>query len=303
MKEEPAEVTRDGITLRGTWTLPEQPKGVVICVHGSGPMDRDQNGKGGKLETFRVMAEALYQAGFACLRYDKRGVGASGGEYEALGQADLVADVQAWIPQATVRGLGPVWLLGHSEGTALAPAAAEGHAVAGLILLCPYITPGREILMQQAAKGEQLVAELRGFKGVVARAAMAIFGRPTQMQARVIAKLETTDAPKVRAGLKKVPTRWLRDFITADVAAIHRANQRPTLVVVAARDAQCPPEDGAKIAALNPKAELVVLEDLSHLLRHTTVDGFDDYLRQLKSENDPRPAEVVVEWLTRQVSA
>ncbi len=302
MKEVPAELTREGVTLHGTWTLPDAPRGLVICVHGSGPMDRNQNGKGGKLETFRVMAEALRGSGFAVLRYDKRGVGASGGDYAQLGQDDLIADLRGWIAQATARGMGPIWLLGHSEGTALATVAAEGHEIAGLMLLCPYVTPGGEILIQQAARADRTVAELPGFQGMLARTLSKILGTPSQMQARLVAKLERTKAPMLRVGLRKVPVRWLRDFVQMDVAAVHARNRLPTLVVVANRDVQCPPADGAKIAAMNPNATLVEIDDLSHLLRHTTTDDFADYMRQMKAPNDPRPVQAVLDWLEGQAA-
>ncbi len=300
MREEPAEVTRAGATLRGTWTLPDAPRGVVICVHGSGPMDRNQNGKGGRLETFRVFAEALGSVGFAVLRYDKRGIAASDGDFARIGQDDLIADVRAWIAQAAARELGPIWLLGHSEGTALVAAAAEGQKIAGLVLLCPYATPGREILMQQATRAEETVANLAGVKGVLARLATRIIGSPTRIQARMIAKLDRTDTNTVRVLLRKVPARWLRDFINMDTEALHQRTRLPTLVVAAMRDLQCPPIDGARIAAMNPHAELVEIDDLSHLLRFTQSDDFADYLRQLKAPNDPRPIKAVVDWLDQQ---
>ncbi|MEL6838907.1 MAG: alpha/beta fold hydrolase [Pseudomonadota bacterium] len=291
-------IESDGVKLSGTRVEPDTPRATVLLVHGSGPLDRNQNSKAAKLETFSHLAAALHDAGFATIRWDKRGIGASGGDYQALRQAQLVADVRAWIGAA--QGSGPIYLLGHSEGTAIATQAAQGQNVAGLVLVCPYITAGREILIRQAERSDQAVDDLTGVSGWLARLATFIFGRPSQIQARMVRKLERTDCAFIRVGLRKVPAHWLRDFIQSDLDAIHRSNQRPTLLVVAEHDAQCPPEDGAKIAALNPKAELVQISGLSHILRATNDDGLADYMRQLKQPNDPRVAAVVIDWLVRQ---
>ncbi|MDX8353315.1 alpha/beta hydrolase [Cognatiyoonia sp. IB215182] len=295
MTETEVRVESLGVTLVGTRLVPDDPKGVVLLVHGSGPLDRDQNSKAAKLQTFAYLAAALAKAGYASIRWDKRGIGASGGDYQALRQSLLVADVRAWIGAA--QGLGPIYLLGHSEGTAIATEAAQGQDVAGLILICPYITPGGEILIRQAARADEAVDQWTGIQGWLARTATRIMGRPSQVQARIVRKLEETDNPHIRVGLRKVPAHWLRDFVEADLDATHRSNRHPTLLIVAEHDAQCPPEDGAAIAALNPHAELIRISGLSHILRATDTDSFADYPRQLKQPNDPRVAETVIGWL------
>lgn len=288
-----------GATLSGTLSTPAQDsKGVIVMIHGSGPLDRDQNTRGASLNTFSDLAARLDEAGYASLRWDKRGVGASGGSYETHGQADLVADVQAWLPQ--VRGLGPIYLLGHSEGTALAPQAAMGQDVSGLILICPYITSGEEILMRQGARSDEWIAAMPGIKGWLTRVLSMVLGRPSVLQRKVITRLKTTTTDTIRIGIKRRPARWLRDFVTADLPAIHRANTRPTLVIGAEFDLQCPPQDAATIAALNPRAEHIEIKALSHLLRETRSADLADYPRQLGEPNDPRVAETILDWLDRQ---
>lgn len=62
-----------GVTLAGTLVLPEaEPvRAAVVYVHGSGKQTRNI-----------ALAERFARAGIAALVYDKRGAGASGGEYE-----------------------------------------------------------------------------------------------------------------------------------------------------------------------------------------------------------------------------
>ena len=63
-------------------------------VHGSGPLDRNENvKKGSHLNLFNTLAHHLAGIGIASLRYDKRGCGESTGDYYAAGHSDLLADV------------------------------------------------------------------------------------------------------------------------------------------------------------------------------------------------------------------
>lgn len=299
MIETEVQVASGDIVLSGALIMPDNPRGIVVFVHGSGPQDRNQNSKFAKLDTFAVLSDVVACAGFASLRWDKRGVGASGGVYATAGQGDLTADVIAMIRFAREQGAGPVICCGHSEGTQLAPQAAQDAAVDGHILICPYITSGREILIQQVSRHDIGLAQLGGWQGTYARLVARILGTPSQQQARFLRRLAASTGDTIRLGFKKIPARWLRDFITADLAAIHGANTAPTLVISAEFDAQCPPEDGAKIAALNPNAEHVGLDGLSHLLRRTDGPEFADYARQLGAAQDPRVGQRIVEWLGR----
>jgi len=284
------------VTLAGTLVIPDAPKAVVIFVHGSGPMDRDENSKGAKLNIFNTLADALADIGVASLRYDKRGVGASGGDFKRMCQADLMADLSACIAWVLAQGLGPVYLCGHSEGTAIAPAVAAQTDVVGLVLLCPYLRPGPDLLRWQAQGAEADVAGLTGVTGFLAKLVTKVFGGPMQLQEKLIARVLRSHSDFIWLAGKRVPARWLRDFLTADVAALHRTNQRPTFVLAAGRDCQCPPSDAATITEMNPQAQLREIADLSHLLRATTAAGLLDYKRQLSGPIDPRVATAVCAW-------
>ncbi len=71
----------DGISLSGTLTLPDNQDGVpaVVLIHGSGPENRDL--EFGEHKLFKDLAEYLSSKGIAVLRYDKRGVGKSKGQF------------------------------------------------------------------------------------------------------------------------------------------------------------------------------------------------------------------------------
>ena len=70
-----------------------KPRPAVVLVGGSGPTDRDETIAG--IPIFGQIANALADAGFYVLRYDKRGVGQSGGRPEAATLDDYAEDLRA----------------------------------------------------------------------------------------------------------------------------------------------------------------------------------------------------------------
>jgi hypothetical protein len=144
-------------TLKGKLAIPDNYSPitpVVVLIHGSGPNDMDESLPGSITATgkpaaiFKDISDSLVKSGFAVFRYNKRGVlGWNAQEqkpivdenvYAANTVDDLVRDaVTATLylrsePRFSKR---PVILLGHSEGTMLAPLAARSLDVNGLVLL------------------------------------------------------------------------------------------------------------------------------------------------------------------------
>ncbi|MEO0345778.1 MAG: alpha/beta hydrolase [Pseudomonadota bacterium] len=149
---EPFTFASDGTTLAGTVSRPDQapPSGAVLLLSGSGPQDRDETIAGH--EPFAVLAAALAERGWLVLRWDDRGVDASGGDYLAANAEQLGRDVLAALTELeTTYGALPMCLAGHSQGALIAAdvAAQWADRVAGVALLAGMATPGREGLLQQ----------------------------------------------------------------------------------------------------------------------------------------------------------
>jgi dienelactone hydrolase len=150
-----------GVTLSGILTLPEGkgPFPAVVLVSGSGPNNRDEGYY--DRHPFLVVADALARRGIAALRYDKRGVGKSSGEFKGAVTRDFEKDALAGI--AYLRGLPEiipqkVGMAGHSEGGLITSmAAAESKDVAFAVLMAgPGIKGDKRFALQvrYAAKGE-----------------------------------------------------------------------------------------------------------------------------------------------------
>ncbi len=145
-----------GAVLSGTLTVPSVRHGRVaafIFVHGSGPENR--NGPFPQNPTFLDLANALSNAGYAVLRYDKRGIGKSTGTPTEHWRP-LSDDVRAAI--AFLRrqpGVDPkrIVLVGHSEGGLIVPLVASANAhIEGIVLMAPPAIPLAQILQEQRSR-------------------------------------------------------------------------------------------------------------------------------------------------------
>lgn len=127
----------EGVELAGELDLPlrKDLAPLVFIIHHSGPVTRDAYG---------YMAELLIEAGFAVFRFDKRGVGKSGGEYGCCEAKDALAAYQAAVTQP---GIDPtrILIVAQSIGTIhLADRFAEFVAIRpplGVVLLSSLLGP------------------------------------------------------------------------------------------------------------------------------------------------------------------
>lgn len=138
-RQEEVRFEHGDVSLAGTLLLPHGagPHPAVVMIHGSGPATRD---------VFLPVADVLARNGVAVLLHDKRGTGASSGNYHRADFDDLAGDAAAgvaWLaghPEIDSRRIG---LHGFSLGCWVAPlAAAKSERVAFVIVeAAPATTP------------------------------------------------------------------------------------------------------------------------------------------------------------------
>jgi len=135
-----------GIKLAGTLTLPEGDGTfpAVVMISGSGAQNRGH-------KPFLVIADHLTRNGIAVLRYDDRGVGGSGGNHSTATSVDFDSDAASAVSFLKERkDIGPIGLIGHSEGGLIAPmVAVESNDVEFIVLLAGPGLRGDEILIMQ----------------------------------------------------------------------------------------------------------------------------------------------------------
>lgn len=145
---------KDGVTLTGKLDLPQGQAPVeklVLFVNGSGPNTYDNRRQSGDLNFnyFDVFAQQFGMRGIGFFRWNTRGVSVSDTPpmYDAVDEAlyrtylpeTSVSDIGEWIEtlrQEPRLKDAEIWLLGWSEGTIIAPLAAQQFPdeIAGLLL-------------------------------------------------------------------------------------------------------------------------------------------------------------------------
>lgn len=312
------------LSLAGTLRLPDTDESsypAVLFIHGSGPVDRD--GSAVNLETgavvmeldiYRQLAVAVSDVGFASFRFDKRGVGESQGDATLASRADLLDDARAAIQALREQPeIDPnrIILIGHSEGSYLAPAlAGEDGDIAGIVLLAGAARALDEItrwqveslLGQQGIEGETLEAALVQQDQYIAfvKASQGEWADYTvvQLQEEIPWLDEATGAQ-----LKATPLAlsWLREHYLANPADTIVQLREPVLIISGEKDLQVPSSEAQLLVDLlttagNSDVSAFVFPDLNHLLRYHPEEPNLTY-RHLDAPVDERVTVTLQEWL------
>lgn len=255
--------------LHGTLLLPAKPqtgREAVLILAGSGPTDRDGNSPlGVSAAPYRLLAEALSNAGIPALRVDKRGIAASAAAMtseDALRVQTYAADARIWAKALRERtGARCVWLLGHSEGTLHALIAAqESEGICGLILVSPVGRPLGEILRAQ-------FRSLPAFAPVLDEAL------------RILAELEAGRAvpgegmnPGLMPIFRPSVQPFLISMLQADPPALAAAYRGPILVVQGTTDLQTAVADAERLGQSRPGIKVALIEGMNHVLKVAPAD-------------------------------
>jgi len=309
-----------GVTLEGTLTRPktEAPVPGVVLVAGSGPSDRNATIMGHK--PFLVLADALTRRGLAVLRFDERGVGASGGAQEGATTEDLAGDVTAAVEALGQRSgvqAETIGVIGHSEGGLIAPmVATQSEQVAFLVLLAAPGLSGDAILADQLDRrirrqgaNERTRALQRGtqkrifevLKQDADSAEIASRLRKIMIQSRGIKGEET-----INREIQRLMNPWLRFFIEYDPRPTLRKVDVPVLALAGAKDQQVAPDTNqaaiaeALNAARNPDATVRTLDGLNHLFQTAETGAPSEYGR-IEETFDPKAIDIIANWIDEQV--
>jgi pimeloyl-ACP methyl ester carboxylesterase len=253
----------DGVALAGTLTLPAGagPHPAVLCLPGSGKVDRESNAGAVRMALGRPLAAALARHGIASLRYDRRGVGATPGDWPAVGFLDNRADAAAALralrarPEIRAEATGVV---GHSEGAVHSMWLGAHERPAAVVLLAGYARPGKEALLWQGARlARTLPRPVRALLPVLRR-----------MAARQLAKLENSTTDVARVGGMRMNARWWREQLVHDSREDLARIDVPVLAITGDKDVQVDPGDLAVIKRLvRGEADTYRVPDLTHVLR------------------------------------
>jgi pimeloyl-ACP methyl ester carboxylesterase len=290
-------------TLAGTLVAGDRtgPGPVVVLLSGSGPIDRDSNTKRLAIGVMGQIADHLAGEGLASFRYDKRGVGASSGDYKSTGFYDNVADAAAAVEGLRARtDIDPdqIFVIGHSEGALIATElAAADPRLAGVVLLAGTATQGEHVLRWQA---EHVSASLPRPVKLLLR---VLRQDVLRTQSKRLAQIKATTGDTARIQLIKINARWFREFMAHDPAPSLASIQIPVLALTGSKDIQVNPDDIERICQLVPSGcSGQVIDDLTHLLRKDAgPPSVRTYKKQAKRPVDAELLATASTWIREQV--
>lgn len=291
----------DGCHLAGTLAEVPDPVAAAVVITGSGKLNRDSDARLGRRGPFilrtgvtRQVAQALGQANVAALRYDKPGIGASGGDYLRAGLTENLAAARAAVHWLAAKYPGlPILAVGHSEGTLhAARLAASEPAVAGAILLSAPARNGEQILTWQLAK---IVPTLPKAITVIIKLFRLDLAA---IQRKRIDLFKTTTSDVIRINGVRINARWFHEFVLHEPAPDYARIDVPVLAITGGHDMQVPPQDVDVIGGLvHGPFEGHVVDDLSHLLRpDPDWKGPRGYRREVRQPVSPKVLALITEW-------
>ena len=244
--DETVQIPAVGFNLAATVTRPPKATGklpAVVLIGGSGPTDRDEVVAG--IPVLGQLARDLVAAGFVTVRYDKRGIGQSGGRAESVTIADYAEDVRSilfWLGRQKDVDSDRVALIGYGEGAGVAmlTAGRERDRASALVLLAGIATTGAQLVIEQQ---RHLLSQMKIDEAQRAEK-LALQERINQA---VIKGTGWSDIPE---SVRKVAdTPWFYSFLTFNPSQAMRDVRQPVLIVQGELDTQVPPHHADELAA------------------------------------------------------
>lgn len=296
----PAQFNHVDRLVRGTLSLPAGvgPHPAVVIVPGSGANDRDGTALlaggyapclypqlvGQTLRPYRDLGNALVEAGFAVLRYDKL-------EFSYPTNLGTITFDKLWLPANSALNwlktrseidTNRLVLIGHSEGSSLIPwMALQRTDVSALISLAGARTPFDSVLARQ------LVDFAQQCNGNLAQA---------QTEASQILTyfnlVRQGPPPPTTPPLFGVPAAVWRTYtqVTDSVAQRYNAAAKPSLFIGLGADVNVPPSELVRFQnEVNITNQFWLLPGINHFLSTNSQAAFV-----------PVIADTIVHWLRQQ---
>ena len=242
--------------IYGTLTTPKRIKNVplVLIIAGSGPTDRDGNNPMMKCNAYKKLAYSLAENKIASLRYDKRGIAASQAAMKNetdLRFDDYVNDAKGWIQLLKQdKRFSKVIVLGHSEGSLIGMIASLTNADM-FISVAGAGQRADKIIKEQLSTQPKEVQEL---------------SYPI-MDSLVKGKEVNNVNPMLNSLFRTSVQPYMISLFKYDPQTEIQKLNIPILIIQGTNDIQITVEDAKRLSKANPKAQLILIDNMNHILR------------------------------------
>ncbi len=234
---------------------------IVLIIAGSGPTDRNGNSIAGVYSnSYKILADSLLQNGVATLRYDKRGVAKSLKVMKneaSLTFDDYVNDANLLIDSLAKTNLfSKIIVAGHSEGALIGAIVAKHKAVRKYISIAgPGYDIATTIKKQLADQPDSVKQKVKLYFGMLSEGILI------------------SDVPKdyyslFRPSVQPYMISWMKYNPTTELKNL----KKPTLIIQGTHDIQVAVDDAKQLQKANPKAKLLLINGMSHLLKQAPAE-------------------------------
>lgn len=312
----------EGISIKGTLSLPNK-KGkfpVVIIISGSGPHDRV--GEMYRHKPYLVLADHLTKNRIGVLIYDERGVGESGGDFKTATISEFSDDVSSAITYLKTRKdihENKIGLLGHSLGGIVGPkVASERTDVSFLVLMAAPGLNGDELMLLQKAAFEKeagLNDEQVEFGQKMMKNSYAII---TETNLKNEALKDSLHSFFIKNYGLMIPENQREALVnqigSSEVVSLIRSKPSeflekvncPVLAINGSKDLQVTPKENLEAIKTslekngNTDFEILEFDNLNHLFQESETGSLSEYA-QIEQTISPKVLDKITVWISEQV--
>ena len=241
---------------------------LAIIIAGSGPTNRNGNQNFLKNNSLKKLADQLTENGIATFRYDKRIVKQilQNNVDKDIMFDDFVSDASAVLDYFKEKdSYNKIYIIGHSQGSLVGMLSAIDKAD-GFISLAGAGNNIGDVIIEQVEKTAPMF---------------------TEDTKRVVASLKegttTTDYPAALGAVFNADTQpFMINWMSYNPMEIIKTLDMPILIINGTKDLQVTEKEAELLKEANDKAELVIIENMNHVLFE--IEGDD--LENSKSYNE-----------------
>lgn len=265
--EEQVELPTNRGALGGVLMFPEGTRKVpvVLIIQGSGPTDKDGNSAAlpGKNNSLKLLAESLAEAGIASLRFDKRGLGLSqsAGKAESeLSFDDFIQDAESWLAFLKAdKRFKRIGVAGHSQGSLIGMQVALDKRVSAFASIAgPSLSIGETLMTQIKSNPYNPPNIIQEAQDIV----------DTLEKGQLVEEVPSYLKTIFRSSIQPFMISWMK---YDPVDEINRLKM-PILVINGSTDLQVSVEDAQRLHISNPKAKLVIIDGMNHVLKDASAN-------------------------------